>query len=231
MVTTITVSLAPFQTLIYVFPTLLFFISLIARLILTFSTKNEIMKDLFKYAQDSTTAAMKNFTNLADLDINKIVQEMVSNAFTPTQSTTSNQNLFNNNVLINQEKNKRNSNFLYGLIIDSLALSIANGVIIMFETQNLFYGFVLLFVGIVLCLFGFTALYADRLGLATFIVSIITMVLFIAEFLYLVTSDTSWFYKIPVYFSIGFVILLIIVSINELRKKKKIKNNVTISNK
>ncbi len=225
MVTSITVSLAPFQTLIYIFPTLLFFISLTARLILTFTTKNDIMKELFKYTQETTTSVLKNITNIADLDVNKILQEAVSKLVTPKQASLFNPDIFNNNTLINQERNKRNSHFLYGLIIDSLALSIANGVIIMFEAQNLFYGFILLFVGVVLCSLGFTALYVERRGLATFIALIITGILFLSELLYLLTSDVSWFYKITEYFAIVTVIIIVIVAFHELRKKRKQKRN------
>lgn len=225
MVTSIIVSLVPFQTLIYIFPTLLFFISLIARLILTFTTKNDIMKELFKYTQETTTSVLKNITNEANLDVSKILQEVVAKAITLKQMPPLNPDTSNDNILINQERKKRNSHFLYGLIIDSLALSIANGVIIMFEAQNLFYGFILLFVGVVLCSLGFTALYADRQGLATFIALLITGVLFLSELLYLLTSDVSWFYKIPEYFFIVTLILIVIVAFHEFRKKRKQKRN------
>lgn len=220
------VSLAPFQILIYVFPTLLFFISLVSRLILTFSGKNDIMQEVFGYAQNVLSKTLSDITNKSSIDVNYLIKQAMANA-TSNAQTLNKENVFQNNVLINQEKKKRNSHFLYSLFIDSLALSIANGVIIMFEAQNLFYGFILLFIGVVLCSFGFTALYADRLGVATFIVLIITIAVFLSELIYLLTSNISWFYTIPEYFIIGTVSLVAIVGYIEYKKKRKLKQTNT----
>ena len=104
-----------------------------------------------------------------------------------------------------------------------LALSIANGVIIMFEAQNLFYGFILLFIGVVLCSFGFTSLYAERLEIATFIVFIIILVVFLSEVFYLATSQIYWFYIIPEFFSFAFVIIVAAAIIYEHIKKHRVK--------
>ncbi|SJK84439.1 multipass membrane protein [Cuniculiplasma divulgatum] len=222
----LTVSLAPFQILIYVFPTILFFISLMSRLILTFSSKNDIMKEAFGYAENILTETLNGFTNKSNIDLNDLIKQTMAKAVNNAQIKNK-KNVFQNNVLTNQERKKRNSQFLYSLFIDSFALSIANGVIIMFEAQNLFYGFILLFIGVVLCLFGITALYADRPGFATFIVLIITVAVFLSELVYLLTSNINWFYMIPEYFTIATVVLVAIVGIFEYRKKRKLKQTTT----
>jgi len=222
----LTVSLAPFQILIYVFPTLLFFISLMSRLILTFSNKNDIMQELFSYTQNLLNKTLNDVTHKTSIDVNDIIKQAMANA-TSNPQTLNKRNVFQNNVLINQERKKRNSHFLYSLFIDSLALSIANGVIIMFEAQNLLYGFLLLFIGVILCSFGFTALYVDRLVLATLFVVIITMAVFLSELIYLLTSNINWFYIIPEYFVIATVVLVAIVGIFEYRKKRKPKQTNT----
>ncbi len=222
----LTVSLAPFQVLIYVFPTLLFFISLTSRLILTFSGKNDIMQEVFGYAQNVMAKTLGDITNKSSIDVNELIKQTMANATSDAQ-TLNNKNVFQNNILINQERKKRNSHFLYSLFIDSLALSIANGVIIMFEAQNLFYGFILLFVGVVLCSFGFTALYADRLGIATFIVLIIIVTVFISELLYLITSNINWFYIILALLIIIIVITVLITGIVGYKKRRKVKQTNT----
>lgn len=222
----LTVSLAPFQVLIYVFPTLLFFISLTSRLILTFSSKNDTMQEAFGYAQNILNKTLGEVTNKSSIDVNELIRQAMANASSKAL-TLNNKNVFQNNVLINQERKKRNSHFLYSLFIDSLALSIANGVIIMFEAQNLFLGFILLFIGVVLCSFGFTALYADRLGIATLIVLIITVAVFISELLYLITSNINWFYIIIELFIIISVLVIIIAGIFEYKKRKKAKQTNT----
>lgn len=222
----LTVSLAPFQVLIYVFPTLLFFISLTSRLILTFSSRNDTMQEVFGYVQNVLTNTLGEVTNKSSIDVDELIKQTMANA-TSKASTLNNKNVLQNNVLIDQERKKRNSHFLYSLFIDSLALSIANGVIIMFEAQNLFLGFILLFIGVVLCSFGFTALYADRLGIATLIVLIITVAVFISELLYLITSNIDWFYIIIELFIIISVLVIIIAGIVEYRKRKKAKQTNT----
>jgi len=93
----------------------------------------------------------------------------------------------------------------------------------MFEAQNLFYGFLLLFIGVTLCSFGFTALYADRLKLATFIELIIIFIVFLSELAYLVTSKIIWFYRIPEYFLIATFLLIVIALFIAYKKKRKLK--------
>jgi hypothetical protein len=197
-----------------------------SRLILTFSNKNDIMQEVFGYAQRVLTKTLNDVTNKTSIDVNNLIKQTMANATSDAQ-TLNKKNVFQNNVLIDQERKRRNSHFLYSLFIDSFALSIANGVIIMFEAQNLFYGFILLFIGVVLCLFGITALYADRPGLATFIVLIITVAVFLSELIYLLTSNINWFYMIPEYFTIAMVVLVAIVGIFEYRKKRKLKQTTT----
>ncbi len=220
--------MAPFQTLVYIFPTLLFFISTMSRIILTFSTKKNLMQEVFEYTQDFFTDIMKNATGEQNIDLNSLFTQVIVQASNKTQPQQS-KNFFQENVLIDQEKKRRNSNFLYGLFIDSLALSVANGVIIMFEAQSLFYGFILLFLGIVFCSFGFTALYVERLGFATFVVLIIIFVLFLSELFFLLSSNIAWLYEIPEYFSICLVIVVSIALYVDHRNKKKDyhKNNFT----
>ena len=216
----LTISLAPFQTLVYIFPTLLFFISTMSRIILTFSTKSNIMQEVFAYTDELLTDALKTGTNEGNIDLSAIINQTITRATSQAQAQKS-RNLFQNNVLVDQEKKRRNSHFLYGLFIDSLALSVANGVIIMFEAQSLLYGFILLFLGVVLCSFGFTALYVDRLAFATFFVLVVVFELFLSELFYLLTSSPAWLYKIPEYFVIGALIIIAIAIFVERRNKKK----------
>jgi len=79
-----TVSLAPFRLLIYMFPTLLFFISLVSRLILTFSSNNDTMHEIFGYAENMLTNTLKNVTNKKDIDVNDILKKAMANAFNNT---------------------------------------------------------------------------------------------------------------------------------------------------
>ena len=187
-------------------------------MILTFSTKSNIMQEVFGYTEELLTDALKSATNKETIDLNAIITQTIAQATNKAQKS---RNLFQDNVLVNQEKKRRNSHFLYGLFIDSLALSVANGVIIMFEAQSLFYGFILLFLGVVLCSFGFTALYVDRLAFATFFVLVVVFVLFLSELFYLLTSSPTWLYKIPEYFAVGATIIITIAIVVDRRNKKK----------
>ena len=187
-------------------------------MILTFSTKSNIMQEVFGYTEGLLTDALKSATNKESIDLNAIITHTIAQATNKAQKS---RNLFQDNVLVNQEKKRRNSHFLYGLFIDSLALSVANGVIIMFEAQSLFYGFILLFLGVVLCSFGFTALYVDRLAFATFFVLVVVFVLFLSELFYLLTSSPTWLYKIPEYFAVGATIIITIAIVVDRRNKKK----------
>lgn len=187
-------------------------------MILTFSTKSNIMQEVFGYTEGLLTDALKSATNKESIDLNAIITQTIAQATNKAQKS---RNLFQDNVLVNQEKKRRNSHFLYGLFIDSLALSVANGVIIMFEAQSLFYGFILLFLGVVLCSFGFTALYVDRLAFATFFVLVVVFVLFLSELFYLLTSSPTWLYKIPEYFAVGATIIITIAIVVDRRNKKK----------
>ena len=187
-------------------------------MILTFSTKSNIMQEVFGYTEGLLTDALKSATNKESIDLNAIITQTIAQATNKAQKS---RNLFQDNVLVNQEKKRRNSHFLYGLFIDSLALSVANGVIIMFEAQSLFYGFILLFLGVFLCSFGFTALYVDRLAFATFFVLVVVFVLFLSELFYLLTSSPTWLYKIPEYFAVGATIIITIAIVVDRRNKKK----------
>ena len=184
------------------------------------------MQEVFSYARNIIETSLGDINNKSSIDVNELIIQAMAN-ITNNSQTLNNDNVFKNNVLIDQDRKKRNSHFLYSLFIDSLALSIANGVIIMFEAQNLLYGFILLFIGVVLCSFGFTALYADRLGIATFIEFIIAVAVFISELLYLITSNTIWFYIIPILFLIAILIIALIVLIVEYKKKRKVKETNT----
>lgn len=182
------------------------------------------MKELFKHVEESATATLKDITNKQDIDVNqmlsKTVATMVKN-IVPSTQPIENTKIFDNNIFTEQERKNRNSQFLYSLLIDSLALSIANGVIIMFEAQNLFYGFILLFIGVILSALGFTSMYADRPGLATFIVVIITFAVFPAEVLYLLTSQIRWFFIFPELFTIFTIIIVTVVGIHLFFKKRR----------
>ena len=215
-----TVSLAPFKLLIYVFPTVLFFIGFTSRLIITFVRKGNTMQEIFGYIQSILDKTLKDFADKSNINISELLRQAFINAGSDKQ-IEGGADLFQNNLLIEEEKNKRNSHFLYSLFIDSLALSMANGVIIMFDAQNLFYGFVLLFIGVVLCSFGFAALYVDRQHLTVLLVSIILTV-FIMEAVYLVTLNSAWFYIIPTsYVVLLMIVVIIALTANHIKKKKQ----------
>ncbi|WP_298279357.1 hypothetical protein [Ferroplasma sp.] len=93
----------------------------------------------------------------------------------------------------------------------------------MFDAQNLFYGFVLLFIGVVVCSFGFAALYVDRQHLTVLLVSIILAV-FIMEVVYLATLNSAWFYIIPISY-VTLLIIIVIIALTMDHIKKKSSNN------
>ncbi|WP_298279359.1 hypothetical protein [Ferroplasma sp.] len=116
-----TVSLAPFKLLIYVFPTVLFFIGFTSRLIITFVKKNNTMQEIFGYIQELVDETLKDFTDKNDVNFSELLKQAVINAGNGKQIEGGGEP-FQNNLLIEEERKKRNSHFLYSLFIDSLAL-------------------------------------------------------------------------------------------------------------
>ncbi len=218
----LTVSLAPFQTLIYIFPTMLFFISLIARLILTFSVTNDPLQNMFSYAENLIADTFKEAPSLKDTSLEDVFAQFAKKK---QEGESPPSTVSPKGQLVKQTNARRNSHFLYGLLIDSFALSFANGVIIMFESANLLTGFIFLFVGVMLCLIGFTTLYAGHPNGAIVVVLILLFVIFLTELLFLITSNSTWLFREPEYAGIGTVVIIVVAVVYERVKKKVVKNN------
>ena len=218
--TNITISLDQFQVLIYIFPTILFFISLTARLILKYSTNKNSLESIFQFAGDIVNEIKNESTNIKDIKLGSLMNQLFSNI----DSKQIGQKIIKNNAVTIEDKKQRNSHFLFGFYIDSFALSIVNGVIIMFQTLNLFYGFILLFLGMVMGLFGFALIFTNRLSMATFLSTIIVFILFIPELLFLSTSSLSWFEIVPLAYIIIMFVVVIISLIYARKNKKKTEN-------
>ena len=218
--TNITISLDQFQVLIYIFPTILFFISLTARLILKYSTNKNSLESIFQFAGDIVNELKNESTNIKDIKLGSLMNQLSSNI----DSKQIGQKIIKNNALTIEDKKQRNSHFLFGFYIDSFALSIVNGVIIMFQTLNLFYGFILLFLGMVMGLFGFALIFTNRLSVATFLSTVIVFILFIPELLFLSTSSLSWFEIVPLAYFLIMLVIVIISLIYAQKNKKKTEN-------
>ena len=221
MLTDIVVSLAPFQTLIYIFPTILFFISLIARLILRYSASKGSLESIFQFAENIINELATKETSVKDISLSQLVNKVNSNL----KSVENSQALIKNNAITIEDRQQRNSHFLFGFYIDAFALSIANGVIIMFQTLNLLYGFILLFIGIVLGLFGFALIFTSRIGSATFLSISIVFAFFTPEMLFLITSSLYWFEIVPILYSVTVIAITVLAVVYERHKKFKVKKN------
>lgn len=225
----VTISLVPFQTLLYVLPTLLFFVSTLSRIFMTFSTRRNPMQDFFKLTEGSLTEALKEYTGKQDVDTNTVLKRIVEQAMNKVPYKDS--NIFKENIFVSNERQKRNSEFLYGLFIDSLALSVANGVIIMFSALNLLNGFILMFLGIVISSFGFTLLYSEHIQGAAFLGFVAIFGLFLTEFFYLLTTDSYWLIKIPEYVALVSLVFVVIIVTWQRQKTKKEKSKEKSINK
>ena len=121
---------ATFQLMLSVFPTVLFFISLIPRSIVHYPQRQSSVRDTMK-----------------GID----------------------------------------SNFLFNLTVDSFALSVINGLILMFQYGQTSIGFTFMFISIALCVFGFSALYVHSNTGSAFIIFVLA-VLFMTEFVFFVPA-------------------------------------------
>lgn len=217
--TDVILSLAPFQILIYIFPTILFFISLIARLILRYSANKNSLESIFQFAENIINELRTEETNIKDIGLSQLVNKVYANI----NSRENNQRLIKNNTITIEDRKQRDSHFLFGFYIDAFALSIANGVIIMFQTLNLLYGFILLFIGVVLGLFGFALIFTSRIGLATFLSTVIVFAFFTPEMLFLITSSLYWFKTVPIMYSIATIAIAVLAISSDHYKKSKVK--------
>ena len=73
--------------------------------------------------------------------------------------------------------------FVFNLLIDSFTLAVINGLIVMFQFRDTGLGFVLMFVGLVLCVFGFSFLQGGSLMGAAFALFVLGS-LFATEMIY-----------------------------------------------
>ena len=204
--------MAPFQILIYTFPTILFFVSLIARVILKFTANKNLGSTLSQFANELIEEINKESIGSTKVDTKKIISNYVKNKKTEDSRKEASDL---------EEKDWNNSHFLFSFFIDSFMLSIANGVIIMFQSLDIFYGFILLFVGIIMSVFGFALIFTSRLSWATFLLFMIILVLFIPEMLFLITSSFYWFYLITLIIAVILGLIIIIEIATEEVKKRR----------
>lgn len=212
----VTFSLAPFQILIYAFPTILFFVSLIARVILKFTASKNLVSTLSQFANELIYEINKESIDATKVDIKKLISNYVKT------KKTENSNREASDL---GEREWNNSHFLFSFFIDSFTLSIANGVIIMFQSLDIFYGFILLFVGVTMSVFGFAFIFTSRISWATFLLFMIILVLFVPEMLFFITSSFYWFYLIFIVTTVVFAVIIIIaIFTEEIRKRRNPKN-------
>lgn len=204
--------MAPFQILIYTFPTILFFVSLIARVILKFTANKNLGSTLSQFANELIEEINKESIGSTKVDTKKIISNYVKNKKNEDSKKEASDL---------EEKDWNNSHFLFSFFIDSFMLSIANGVIIMFQSLDIFYGFILLFVGIIMSVFGFALIFTSRLSWATFLLFMIILVLFIPEMLFLITSSFYWFYLITLIIAVILGLIIIIAIATEEVKKRR----------
>jgi hypothetical protein len=204
--------LAPFQILIYTFPTILFFVSLIARVILKFTANKNLGSTLSQFANELIEEINKESIGSTKVDTKKIISNYVKNKKNEDSKKEASDL---------EEKDWNNSHFLFSFFIDSFMLSIANGVIIMFQSLDIFYGFILLFVGIIMSVFGFALIFTSRLSWATFLLFMIILVLFIPEMLFLITLSFYWFYLITLIIAVILGLIIIIEIATEEVKKRR----------
>lgn len=158
------------------------------------------------------------------MDTKKVVSNFVKNKTDKHKNTES----YEKEASDLEERKWNNAHFLFGFFIDSFTLSIANGVIIMFQSLDIFYGFILLFVGITMSVFGIALIFTSRLSWATFLLFMIILVLFIPEMLFLITSSFFWFKLITIITAVILTLIIIIaIAIEEVKKSKtpKIQND------
>lgn len=194
----------------------MFFVSLIARVILKFTANKNLVSTLSQFANELIEEINKESTDSTKVDTKKIISNYVKNKKTEGSGKEASDL---------EEKEWNNSHFLFSFFIDSFMLSIANGVIIMFQSLDIFYGFILLFVGIIMSVFGFALIFTSRLSWATFLLFMTILVLFIPEMLFLITSSFYWFYLITIVTAVGLTLIIIIAIVTEEIKKRRTPKN------
>jgi len=151
---------ASFQLLIATFPTILFFISLIPRLIVHLPQRKGTVREIVRSVD---------------------------------------------------------KNFAFNLVIDSFALAIINGLILMFQFSEISWGFVFMFVCMALCVFGFSSLYVESVQGAVFVLFVLG-VLFLTEFVFFLQSILYLLWVIPaVIFGVFFALVIVIGLRNKTR--------------
>lgn len=216
MALTLTVPLSQVQTLIFIFPTLLFYISLLARSIITFSKVNDPLQTAFDSARDFLNNLVSGGSQLRDTSIGDFLNR-ATESFNQKKSDNS-----NNWVKFVKESNKRrDKHYLFGIFIDSFALSLANGVIIMFQSDNLITGFLVLFVGVITCVIGFATIYAGSSGGASFVAYILLFGVLLSELIFLLTSNPMWLIRAPEFFAFITVIGVAVILAYEKLKTKR----------
>ncbi len=219
MALTLTVPLSQVQTLIFIFPTLLFYISLLARSIITFSKVNDPLQTAFDSARDFVNNLVSGGSQLRNTSIGDFLNRATESL---NQKRADNSNSWDK--FVKESNKRRDKHYLFGLFIDSFALSLANGVIIMFQSDNLITGFLVLFVGVITCVIGFATIYAGSSGGASFVAYILLFGVFLSELIFLLTSNPMWLIRAPEYFAfitvIGVVVLIIYEKLNAKRTQK-----------
>ncbi len=219
MALTLTVPLSQVQTLIFIFPTLLFYISLLARSIITFSKGNDPLQNAFESARDFLNSLISGKSQIMNTSIGDFLNKATE---------TFNQQKLNDKTsyekFVKEVNKKRDKHYLFGLFIDSFALSLANGVIIMFQSDNLITGFLVLFVGVITCVIGFASIYAGSSGGASFVAYILLFGVFLSELIFLLTSNPAWLIRAPEYFAIitviGVALIVVFTRIKERKTKR-----------
>lgn len=203
MAASLTISFSQFQPLIFIFPTLLFYISLMARAIVTFSKANDPFQTVVENAQKVVTDFLKGKQQNSNSTLLDSLFDSMKEASKDNQNNQ-------HSTIVTETLNRRNKHFLFGVFIDSIALSFANGVIIMFESGNLLIGFVFLFIGAMVGMIGLATIYAGSTSGAILEAIILICAIFLAEIIYLITSNSSWLYMIPIYFTIVFTVIVVL---------------------
>lgn len=118
---------------------------------------------------------------------------------TRSKKEVGDRNLPSSNPVFSWIGHRTDRQFRWEFSIDSAILSMANGLILVFELGRTEYGIVLLIFGVIISLAGFVAIESDSDSGSTF-VSLLLYVLFLSEMLYFASFGAS-------YNLLGFVVL------------------------
>lgn len=188
-----------------------------ARIILKYTANRDLVPTLTQFFNELVSEAKENSVELGKADVREVV-----GSFLKKHNAKPDEGDVQGKGPLDLDANKRNnSHFLFGFFIDSFALSIANGVIIMFQSLDLFNGFILLFAGITMSVFGFAFIFTSRLSGATFLAFMIIFILFIPEMFFFVTSSFYWFRVIIITITVALLIIVVTAIAVEEQKKRK----------